>query len=156
MDCWSVRWTRLILKFTKIILIIIIIIIQDILFIYIPLFTKFKLSYKCSRPVFIFTPVYFTFSFSIYKINWYVIGIKARLYSLPKVFTRSPEPFFLVGPVYTNKDQRLAAMSTDFLLNNGLGMMPLCGEDLRKNAIYSFMLFTYIFFTYLDPFELVN
>ena len=34
--------------------------------------------------------------------------------------------------------------------------MPLCGEDLRKNAIYSFMLFTYIFFTYLDPFELVN
>ena len=62
-------------------------------------------------------------------------------------------------PVYTDKDKRLAVMSIGFSLNDGLGVMPLCGKDLKKMVFFSDLYVRYLynyFLSYLDLFKLVN
>ena len=50
-------------------------------------------------------------------------------------------------------------MSIGFSLNDGLGVMPLCGKDLRKMGFFSDLYVRYLynyFLSYLDLFKLVN
>ena len=56
-------------------------------------------------------------------------------------------------PVYTDEDQQLVVMSIGFLLINRDDTVH--GEELRKMVFHAFILFSYIFLTYLDLFKLV-